>query len=379
MTTTANLVSKPFQFANGLTLKNRVVMAPMTTWSAEADGKVSEQELQYYRARANGAGMIISGCSPVTPSGIGFTDEFAVWHDKYVVSLTKLASATQSGGAVSVLQLFHAGNKAVANLVPDADVVSASESIAAKGPFNDGVTQSRELRDAEILAIIDAFGDATRRAIAAGFDGVELHGAHGFLLQNFLSPQFNRRNDDWGGTAEKRMAFPLAVIRKVQDVIKQHAKTPFVLGYRISLEEQEAKGLRLADSLAFIEQLIKQQVSYLHVSLKDVQTDRPIGDTSGVSTVSQLLEHVDNRIPVIAAGKITLPEQAEAALTAGLDLVAIGRGLVMNPRWAEIASGETPGAIVTSMSVKNRDALSIPDKLWDIILSTQDWFKLEAV
>lgn len=373
-----NQITAPFQFANGITVKNRVVMAPMTTWSAGQDHSVSAQELAYYRQRAAGAGMIITGCSPVSAEGIGFTDEFASWDDKFLPSLTRLADATKSGGAVAILQLFHAGNKAVADLVPHRDVVSASAGVAAKGPFNDGVTVSRALQIDEINAVIEAFGEATRRAIEAGFDGIELHGAHGFLLQNFLSPHFNQRQDQWGGSSEKRMAFPLAVVRKVQSVIQQYAKRPFVLGYRISLEEAEATGLRLADSLQFIEQLIQHHISYLHLSLKDALNDRPIGDTSGVLMIQQLVTQLDGRIPLMAAGQMTMPEHVEHALALGLDFAAIGRGLVMNPHWVEIASGQKDGVITNSLSVKDLGLLNIPDKLWDIIMSMKGWFPVET-
>jgi 2,4-dienoyl-CoA reductase (NADPH2) len=198
---------QPFAFANGLTLRNRVVMAPMTTWSANPDGTISEQELAYYRARAQGVGLVLTGCTHVQPSGIGFTDEFAAYDDRFIPSLRKLAQAAKSGGAPAVLQIFHAGNKAVPSLIPKGELVSASSLAAPKGPFNDGKLASRALSHEEVLAVIRDFGEASR-AIEAGFDGVELHGAHGFLIQNFLSPLFNQRTDSWGGSLESRMRFP---------------------------------------------------------------------------------------------------------------------------------------------------------------------------
>lgn len=140
----------------------------------------------------NGVGLVITGCTHVLPNGIGFTHEFAAYNDSFIPSLKKLADAAKSGGAPAILQLFHAGDKAIAELVPNGEVVSPS------GVALTEAVSPRELKHEEILEIIHAFGEATRRAIEAGFDGVELHGAHGFLLQSFLSPFFNKRQDEWG-------------------------------------------------------------------------------------------------------------------------------------------------------------------------------------
>lgn len=113
-----DLLTQAFTFKNGLRMRNRVVMAPMTTWSANDDETISDEEVNYYRARANGVGLVITGCAHVQRSGIGFTHEFAAYDDHFIPSLKKLADAAKSGGALAILQLFHAGNKAVPELIP---------------------------------------------------------------------------------------------------------------------------------------------------------------------------------------------------------------------------------------------------------------------
>ena len=163
---------------------------------------------------------------------MGFTNEFAAYDDRFIPSLRKLADAAKSGGALAILQLFHAGNKAVPELIPDGELVSASALAAPAGPFNRGEQASRALGHDEISGVIHDFGEATRRALEAGFDGVELHGAHGFLIQNFFSPWFNQRTDEWGGSLANRMRFPLEVVREVRRVIETHARKPFLLRYR---------------------------------------------------------------------------------------------------------------------------------------------------
>lgn len=376
MTSVHSRLFQSFAFKNGLTSRNRAVMAPMTTWSANPDATVSDQELAYYRARVRGVGIVVTGCTHVTPDGIGFTDEFASHDDRFIPSLRRLSEAAKSGGALAILQIFHAGNKALPNLVPDGRVVSASALKVSPGPFNSAEVASHALSGKEIEDIIMAFGDATRRAIEAGFDGIELHGAHGFLIQNFFSPMYNQREDDWGGSLEKRMRFALAVVREARRVIAEHAKKPFLLGYRISPEEAGEGSLRIAESYLLIDQLIEEGVDYLHASLFDIPKAKPVDYTGELTTVELIVERVANRIPLIAAGLVRTPDDAESALAKGLSLVAIGQGLVMNPEWVELASSDQATAIATTLDAGRVPQLAIPDKLWGVIQAASGWFPL---
>ena len=219
---TENALFSPLPLTDAVTPRNRVVMAPMTTWAGNADGTVSDDEIAWYAPRVNGAGVVLTGCTHVQANGIGFTDEFAAFDDRFLPGLTRLATVAKSGGAVAVLQIFHAGNKAVSALTPGGEVVSASAVPTDASPFAPSITP-KALSHEEILETIAAFGQATRRAVVAGFDGIELHGAHGFLIQNFLSPRFNRREDAWGGSLENRMRFAREVVAEVKRVAPPRA------------------------------------------------------------------------------------------------------------------------------------------------------------
>ncbi|UUM26035.1 MULTISPECIES: NADH-dependent flavin oxidoreductase [Acinetobacter] len=365
-----------FQLTADLNLRNRIVMAPMTTWSANRDSTISAQELEYMRKRVKDVGLVITGCTHVQESGIGFTREFAGFDDRFIPSLTQLAQAAKSGGAPAILQVFHAGMKAIPNLIPHADIVSASSLAITSGPFKTEQLSSRALSHDEVLQLIHDFGEATRRAIDAGFDGIELHGAHGFIIQNFFSPLYNQRDDAWGGSLEKRMAFPLAVVAEVQRVIQQHAQRPFALGYRISVEEYEDNALSIADSLALIDQLIAADIDYLHVSLVDVLHSMPKHDLQQQLSIHHVLKRVADRIPVIAAGLLRTPQQAEQALGLGLPLIAIGKALVMNPNWVALAQHGQFDNITLELNPIDVPELSIPDLLWQEIQEREGWFKL---
>ena len=362
---------EPLALLPGLILRNRVAMAPMTTWAGNDDGTVSAEEEAWYRRRVQDVGLVITGCTHVQANGIGFTGEFAADDDRYIPSLARLAAAAKSGGAPAMLQLFHAGVKTLPELV--SDVVAASAVEGDAGPHAE-VLIPRALDDAEIEEVIRAFGDATRRAIAAGFDGIELHGAHGFLIQNFLSPHSNRRTDRWGGSLVKRMSLPLAVVAEVRRVIAAQADRPFALGYRITCDEPHADGLRIADSLALLDGLVEAGIDYLHASLGSAIDARPVDGVDGPAIVTILRDHLGGRVPLIAAGQIRTPAQAQQALDLGLSVVALGQALVMNPDWVAHARDRTGEMPPLAIGFEDVVPLAVPAKLWRIIETTAGWF-----
>jgi 2,4-dienoyl-CoA reductase-like NADH-dependent reductase (Old Yellow Enzyme family) len=376
MNETYSNLFETFTFRNGVTLKNRVVMAPMTTWSSNDDYTVSDEELTYYQKRVNGVGLVITGCTHVQPNGIGFTNEFAAYDDKFIPSLRKLAEAAKSGGAPAILQIFHGGNKALPALTPNGEVVSSSALATEASDFAPSVLP-RELSPDEILEVIHAFGETTRRAIEAGFDGVEIHGAHGFLLQNFFSPFFNRREDEWGGSLENRLRFPLAVVQEIKNVIKKHATKPFMLGYRISPDEIQEGGLRMKDTYALIEHLIEKDVDYIHASLKDALSSKPVDSQDDKTYLELIVDHVNGRVPVLAAGSMVTPNDVKTALDKGLTLAAIGHALIMNPDWIEKVQNGNEAEIKTAIRKSKVSELELPEKLWTAIQASGPWFKIE--
>ncbi|MEC0111046.1 NADH-dependent flavin oxidoreductase [Paenibacillus taichungensis] len=376
MNTNYNNLFASFTFNNGITLRNRVVMSPMTTWASNDDYTISDGEVKYYRRRVKGIGLVITGCTHVQPNGIGFTNEFAAYDDTFIPSLRKLANAAKSGGAAAVLQIFHAGNKALPNLTPNGEVVSSSAVETEATGFAPSVLP-RELSHDEILEVIHAFGETTRRAIEAGFDGVEIHGAHGFLLQNFFSPFFNRREDLWGGSMENLLRFPLAVINKMKNVIENHATKPFILGYRISPEEHQEGGLRMKDTYVLIDRLIEAGVDYMHASLADALYSKPVDRQDETTYLELIVNHVNSRLPVLAAGSMVTPEDIAKGLEQGLNLAAIGHALITDPDWVEKVQGGKESEIQTAIKASEVHELELPEKLWSVIQASGPWFNIE--
>lgn len=369
----------PLVFGNGMSLKNRIVMSPMTTWASNEDFTISDEEVEYYQKRVNGVGLVITGCTHITANGIGFTHEFAGYDNTFLPSLKKLADAAKSGGAPAILQMFHAGNKAISGLIPNGEVVSSSAVSSGTILLSDKENIPKELSENEILEIIKAFGETTRRAIEAGFDGVEIHGAHGFLLQNFISPFFNKRNDKWGGALENRLRLSLEVLREVKRVVSEYANAPFLVGYRISPEEMPQKTYGLPETFVLMDKLITEQIDYLHFSLFDAVHQKPIDSEHSEEPISVVLNnYVNNRVPVLVAGGITTPQMANQVLDYGVSMAAIGRTLIINPDWVELIQNGEEEKITSILKLNTVEDKKIPSKLLTIFETLKGWVPIES-
>ncbi|OJG67978.1 hypothetical protein RV09_GL002089 [Enterococcus moraviensis] len=345
-----------YSFPNGLTLKNRVVMSPMTTMASFHNGMVTSDELAYYEMRAGGPGMIITGVANVSENGKGFEGELSATTDSMIPGLTKLSKSIKQDGTKAILQIFHAGRKSSTKILRGTQPVSSS---ALKAVYPEDSEVPRALSENELLQIIDDFGEATRRAILAGFDGVELHGANTYLLQQFFSENSNQRLDDWGGSLEKRLKFILCVIDTVNETVKKYADKPFIVGYRLSPEEIETPGIRLKDSLYLVDK-IKNEVDYIHLSIGSYKRTSLNEKDNNATLISQFAAITKGVVPLIGVGSVELPEDAENVLADGADLVAVGRELIREPHWVQKIEAGDVESIRTKLSPFDMDELAIP-------------------
>ncbi|MDO7906425.1 NADH-dependent flavin oxidoreductase [Paenibacillus sp. JX-17] len=360
---------EPFTFRSGVTVKNRVLMAPMTNFASHQNGEVSDEELAYYRVRSGGVGAVVTACVYVTLDGKGFYGEFGADTDEMIPSLRRLADTIHAEGAKAILQIYHGGRLSPVDQIPDGTPLSASAVPAEQ----ENAPVPREMTEEDIQRVIAAYGEATRRAIEAGYDGVEIHGANGYLLQQFFSPHANRRDDAWGGTLEKRMAFPLAVVNSVKEAIAKHARRPFILGYRLSPEEGHEPGITFEDTLQLVDRLADQEMDYLHISVNHF-FGGSFRDRSQTESRTVLIhEKVGSRVTVIGVGSLDTPEEAVKALETGVPLVALGRPLLMDPEWVQKAENGKEDSIRTTISKQAQEELVIPDVLWGALVNTPGW------
>ena len=345
-------------------LKNRVVMAPMTIQSAFFDGGVTQEMITYYASRSGDAGAIIVESAFVENYGRAFPGALGIDTDCKVAGLKKLADAIKEKGSKAILQIYHAGRMANPEFNGGHQPISASPVAALR----DNAQTPLEMTEAQIEQMIESFGHAVNRAILAGFDGVEIHGANTYLIQQFFSPHSNRRNDQWGGSMEKRTAFPLAVLAKTKQVVQAHSKTDFIIGYRFSPEEIEEPGIRFEDTMYLLDKLATDGLDYFHFSMGSWTRNsivNPDDKEPLISKYRQLQSEAVANVPVIGVGGIAQRTDAEQALTDGYDLVSVGKGFLVEPTWATKAlNNETCAEFA---DIAQQEALLIPTPLWDIM------------
>lgn len=363
---------QPYRLNNGVEIKNRMVVAPLTHWASDAEGHATPEELAYIRARSHGFGMFISAATAVCPEGIAFSGEPLAHSEADLPSLTQVAQAIKSHGSVAIAQLHHGGAAALPHL--NGGVVYAPSRL--DGQVIDTIgknlnVEAHELTEEQIAQTVACFARACDLALRAGFDGVELHGANGYLLQQFVSAKTNRRTDRYGGSLENRLRFSLEIVDAVQAVRRKHERPDFIIGYRITPEEPGGLGLTMTDTFALVDALAAKELQYIHLSLQDFHSKARRGADTKQSRLQLVKARLEGSgVALIGVGKLGTPAKALAALQTGTaDFVAIGLGVVLNPNYvALIESGQENRARTLPNLFRNAAYHQLPEAMWQNIL-----------
>lgn len=321
----ANLL-QPLQ-AGPLSLTHRLIMPPMATSKATDDGSVSQDILDYYQEKTAGGylSLVIIEHSFVDPQGKASKNQLSAAEDRMIENLARLAQVIHQNGSKTMMQLNHAGSAApleVTGLTPVAPSAVANPRTGGELPH--------ELTQEEITHLIQAFKNAARRTKAAGFDGVEIHSAHGYLLNQFLSPLTNKRTDEYGGTLENRIRLHLQIIKAVRAEVGQDY--PILL--RLGASDYMEGGTTLEDSQYAAREFEKAGVNVLDISAGLSGYMRPAAEGLFPALTEGIKKAVS--IPVVLTGGITQIETAEQLLVEGkADLIGVGRALLHDSKWAE--------------------------------------------
>lgn len=321
-----------------LTIKNRIVMPAMGTSLASPEGEITDQLVRYYEERAiGGTGLIIAEFTTIeSEMGRGIANQLRIDDDRFIPGFRRLANAVQKHGARIFVQLHHAGRESNSYLTGGKQIVAPSAvTCAAIGE------EPRELTTPEIKEIVQKFVDGAFRCKKAGVDGVELHGAHGYLINQFLSPNTNLRTDEYGGSVENRMRF----VEEIITGIKQQCGEDFPVTVRLSVDEFEEGGMDIPLSREVSRYLEKAGADGLHASSGNYNTmekviESPLFEEGWRVYLAEEIKKEVN-IPVFAVGNIRDPKFVESILAEGrADFVAIGRGHIADPEWArKVAEG----------------------------------------
>ncbi len=307
-------------------LRNRVVLPPMATEKSSNDGFPTEELYEHYDKQSKGPGMVIVEHSYVNRKGKLSSNQLGIYSDKLVKKLSKLSDIIRSNGAASAIQINHAGGACKQKVI-------GGKAVAPSDAYFKDV---EPLTVEEMGSIKDDFIQAAERAVEAGFDAVEVHGAHGFLLGQFMSPMTNQRDDEYGGESlENRMRFPLEIVKSVKEVVGDK-----LLLYRLGATDMNEKGLTVDESKVFAKELEKIGVDIIDIS-GNLSGSRPDKDRQGYFVpAAEEIRSVVN-VPVIGVGGITEPSYADEIVRDGkVDLVAVGREQWKNPDWVDDAKKE---------------------------------------
>jgi len=296
-------------------MKNRFMLAPLTNMQSHEDGTLSDEEYRWLTMRAEGGfGLTMTCAAHVQAIGQGFGGQLGVFSDRHIEGLNRLAKGIIANDSVAICQLYHGGMRAPAEVIGQTPVC----------PSGDKETGARAMSIREVEQLVDDFIGAAARAEKAGFHGVELHGAHGYLLCQFISSQTNQRDDQYGGSLDNRSR----ILFDILDGIRAQCHKDFMIGVRLS---PERFGMKLTEVVAIAQRLISQgQVDFLDMSLWDVFKEPMEEEHQGRSLVSYFTDLDRGQVRLGVAGKIRTPADAEQAMAAGVDWIMLGRAAILH-------------------------------------------------
>ena len=333
---------EPLSFNRGPRMKNRFMLAPLTNLQSHDDGVMSDEEYHWLTMRAKGGfGLTMTCAAHVQAIGQGFPGQLGIFSDDHLVGLARLATEIKSHDSIAIVQLHHAGMRSPQDIINEMPVC----------PSDDDETGARALSESEVEQLVADFIDAAVRAEKAGFDGIEIHGAHGYIVCQFLSAKVNQREDQYGGSLENRSR----VLFDIIDGVRDRCGPDFSVGVRLS---PERFGMQLGEVLDICERLISDgKIDFLDMSLWDVFKEPAEEAFKGKSLLSYFTELERGDVRLGVAGQIRTPEDAEKVLAEGVDWVMLGRAAILHhdfPNQYQLDTDFTPVALpVTRQHLQN--------------------------
>lgn len=300
----------------------------MTNLQSHEDGSLGDDEYHWLVRRAKGGfGTLITCAAHVSLHGQGWKGELGIFDDRLLPGLSRLAKGIRDCGSLAIVQLYHGGMRAPEEVTGQMPVSPSGHEITKR---DGSLLKVRAMTENEILQTIEDFSAAAERAYKAGFTGVELHGAHGYLISQFLSKTFNLRTDQWGGNAANRARFAVACLEACRSRVPDH----FLVGIRISPEDFGfAEGIDIVESLDLCDQLVQSGADFIDVSIWDARK-RPNEMDAGPTVAEMFRQRIPSGIPMMVAGKIRTRQDVDHMLELGVDMVTVGTAAIGNPDWA---------------------------------------------
>ena len=361
---------------NNKEVPSHLTIAPLTIMGSNPDGTISDEERNYLSQRAKNIGLYILGATAVNQEGIAFPNQPRAFSDKDLPSLEKRAQIIKAQGALAINQIHHGGVLADIKY-SGTNVVAVSAEI-----YNEGLTkkdikmgnEKKQLNNDDILKIINDFAYATELSIKAGFDGIEILGANNYLLQQFYSGYYNKRTDEWGGSLEKRMRFPLEVVDACCKIRDKYNKPEFIIGYRLSPEEPFENGITMTETLALVRALVKKPIQYIHVSQKNFFQKTRRGEGIGVERLKVIHQETKGKVALIGVGGLYSYNDFNKALKSEfVEFIGTGRASMLNKDLGILLKEQREKEINLRLDPVHPEIYSIPNLLWALCIKGFDW------
>ncbi|MBT4521336.1 MAG: NADH:flavin oxidoreductase [Halieaceae bacterium] len=326
----------PLSFTRGPQMKNRFMLAPLTNTESADDGTLSEAEFNWVTMRAEGGfGLTMTCAANVQASGQGFPGQLGIYDDRHIPGLTRLAQGIKTRDSIAIVQIHHAGMRSPAKVI----------GTAPRCPSDNEKTGAIALTTVEVEQLVQDFVRAAQRAEQSGFDGIEIHGAHGYMIGQFLSPSINLRQDQYGGSPENRARILFEIIEGIRSACSDN----FMLGVRIS---PERFGVRMGEALVLAQQLLlDERIDFLDMSLWDIFKEPEEEEFKGRSLISYFTELQRGNVRLGVAGQIRTPELAHQTMEQGVDWLMLGRAALLHhdfPNRMQADEGFTPMSLPVS-------------------------------
>ena len=356
---------------NNIEVSGRLVIPPLTILSSNPDGSISDGERKYLEHRATGVGLYILGACAVSQEGIAFLCQPRSFTEKDIEGNKERAKVIKSQGALAINQIHHGGalaKKEYSGLSPVAPTAEiANKELEKRGQLTEKV---RELTDAEIKKLIEDFAYATEISLKAGYDGIEIHGANNYLIQQFYSPYTNRRTDDWGGSVEKRMNFPLKIVDACCKVREKYNRPDFIIGYRLSPEEPFEPGITMTETIQLVKALVQKPIQFIHISQKNFFQKTRRGEGTGTERLKVIHEITKGKVALIGVGGLrTQKDFTEAINTGFTEFVAAGVSSMMNRDLGILLKENKGDKLELELDPEHPERYAYATPLWNFCLS----------
>ena len=344
---------------NNVEVRNRLVIAPITLLGSNADGTISDEERKYLQKRATDIGIYILGSTAVSQEGITFLNQPRAFSEKDLPSLEERAKIIKSQGALAINQLHHGGALAKKDF-------SGLNPVAPSGNETEKI---HELLDSEIKKIIEDFTNSAELSLKAGFDGIEIHGANKFIIQQFYSRHTNHRNDDWGGNDEKRMNFALKIVDAICNMRDKNNRPDFIIGYRLSPEEPYENGISMTETLKLVRELSLKPIQYIHISQKNYFRTVRDGKGKGIERLKVIHNEINGRVALIGVGGLRTEKNLNLAINTGFsEFVGVGLASMLNKDFGILLKQGKGSKLNLEFDKNKPEKYSIPKNLWNMFI-----------